>query len=98
MFYRSNGCPCLIGEVVSDKVDEEDCRRMLVQGIAATRAGRLLISPKPTMDPKPEFVLMAIYVSAKLVVTRHLLRVNPQEEKVRFRSTPVEVNSVQPND
>ena len=80
--YWPSGCPCLIGEVVSDKTKtEEDRWRMLVQGIAIARAGGVLITP--SFD-KHGFVLMAIYVSAKLVAFRHLLRVNPQNKEVRF--------------
>ncbi|KAF9650810.1 hypothetical protein BDM02DRAFT_1255730 [Thelephora ganbajun] len=69
VFYTLNGCPCLIGEIVSVK-SEEDRRRMKLQGIAVARAGKLLL----TKDAKDEFVLMAIYVSADLVATRYLFQ------------------------
>lgn len=78
MHYRANGCPCLIGEVVSDRIKEEDRFRMLAQGIAAARAGSVLIK-------NSEFVLMAIYVSADLVATRYFLQVN-SDGRVRLRS------------
>jgi hypothetical protein len=88
--YWPSGCPCLIGEVVSDKVKEKDRERMLVQGIAAARAGRVLIAP---YSKERGFVLMAIYVSAELTATRYLIRASPKDE-VRFVSAPVDVSRV----
>jgi len=57
----------MIGEVVSDK-GESDRYLMLLQAIAAARVGNYLMASSTL-----PFVLMAIYVTKKLVVERYLV-------------------------
>lgn len=65
---RSFLCPFLISEVVSQK-DEQDRCRMLVQAIAAARAGRYLIREGAEI----QFFVVAIYLRANLTVERYVV-------------------------
>jgi hypothetical protein len=74
-------------EVVSKRVKEDDRYRMLAQGIAVARAGRLLTK-------SADFVLMAIYVSATLVATQYFIQVNSDNHEARLPSASHKVNRV----
>jgi hypothetical protein len=60
--------PFIISEVISDKT-EKDRFRMLVEAIALARVGHFLLQP----TSKKTFFVVAIYVNAKMVVTRYIV-------------------------
>ena len=60
--------PFIISEVISDKT-EKDRYRMLVEAIALARVGHFLLQP----TSKKIFFVVAIYVNAKMVVTRYIV-------------------------
>lgn len=60
-------CPFIIAEIVSQP-QEEDRYRMLVEGIAAVRAGQYL-----SKSPAHRFFVVAIYLTADLHAERYIL-------------------------
>lgn len=60
-------CPFIIAEIVSQP-QQKDRYRMLVEGIAAVRAGRYL-----SKSDAPRFFVVAIYLTANLHAERYIL-------------------------
>jgi len=54
----------------------------------------VLLCPESVDDQRTEFVSMVICISTELVVTRYLLQVNDDNESVRLRWAPHEINCV----
>ena len=81
---RNFQIPFVISEVISQK-NESDRFRMLVEAIALARTGQYLLKS----NSKRKFFAVAIYVDARMVVSRYIVMQTGDSEK-----KPVSVNDI----